>query len=920
MSTPTFRQLPAKFDVPEGVNKRVDLPPEAYMGEKALEVFAGKKEEPFPRRPSYNTTGQAIKVQANQFRVITRPDADVFSFDVAVSPTPKHRIVYEKIWQLPIVQKKLAEFKHVWIYDNKALAWSKNTVERIVVAVDLGEPEGRPGNDRNKFNLTIRNTGKIRLALLGAYLKGAASWDPHVLECMSFLDHVLRQGAMERFKLIKRSFFNVESQTMRLNDLTEAVKGIYSAIRLNDSMKSGGVGLGVNVDVSNQTFWVGQKFEQIVRNFVNALGTQGNSNQLADIIRLLKPVRNGDSWAPSETFKALKRLHKLKFVTTHNQKDKKVYSVGRFAFDPKYGADGAHAKKVTFPKRVEGQAESVETSIYDYYAERYKVRLQYWHLPLIETTKKGYFPFELCMVERLNPYPFKLDASQTQSMIRFAVLRPEGRKAEIMSSVANLNWAGDRYLQAFGIKINPQMPVIPARLLKNPEIQFGAASKIDPKTSGRWDLRGKKFVKPNAKPLDSWAFISDVDTIDKPALQNFANTFVTAYKSHGGIIAKNPIIGHMPRSVATSPERIITEGYQKCGIENQKTPQIIFYVVKDKSAARYESMKATADCRHGIPTQMLLATNVRKAQPQYCSNVCMKVNAKLGGQTSRIVGDSFNKAQTMFIGVDVSHAAPGSLQASMAAMCASVDKDAAIYNAAVQTNGWRTEILSPENTNQMLTPMIEMYRKNNKANVENVFYMRDGVSEGQFAHVIEYELKELKKTFLEVQKTTPKITVIVATKRHHIRFFPERGDRNGNTLPGTLVEHEVTHPHQYDFYLCSHSAIQGTARPVHYNVIHDEIRKSPDDLQKMIYQHCYQYCRSTTPVSLHPAVYYAHLASNRGRAHEPRATAPGPGAQSQIGPTATSAHQNMECPRVNVLGSGAHKDNIGNLAKTMWFV
>ena len=75
----------------------------------------------------------------------------------------------------------------------------------------------------------------------------------------------------------------------------------------------------------------------------------------------------------------------------------------------------------------------------------------------------------------------------------------------------------------------------------------------------------------------------------------------------------------------------------------------------------------------------------------------------------------------------------------------------------------------------------------------------------------------------------PKITVIVAIKRYHICFFPDRGDKNGNPFPGTLVEKEVTHPFHYDFYLCSYVAIQGTARPVHYNVIHDEIKITVDN-------------------------------------------------------------------------------------------
>ena len=47
-------------------------------------------------------------------------------------------------------------------------------------------------------------------------------------------------------------------------------------------------------------------------------------------------------------------------------------------------------------------------------------------------------------------------------------------------------------------------------------------------------------------------------------------------------------------------------------------------------------------------------------------------------------------------------------------------------------------------------------------------------------------------------------TVVVASKRHHLRFFPKEGDtqagdRNGNSLPGTLVEYDITHPFEYDF-------------------------------------------------------------------------------------------------------------------------
>lgn len=67
----------------------------------------------------------------------------------------------------------------------------------------------------------------------------------------------------------------------------------------------------------------------------------------------------------------------------------------------------------------------------------------------------------------------------------------------------------------------------------------------------------------------------------------------------------------------------------------------------------------------------------------------------------------------------------------------------------------------------------------------------------------------------------PKITIIVVGKRHHVRFFPlsERdGDRSGNCPAGTVVDREIAHPTEFDFYLQSHGGLLGTSRPAHYSV------------------------------------------------------------------------------------------------------
>jgi eukaryotic translation initiation factor 2C len=105
------------------------------------------------------------------------------------------------------------------------------------------------------------------------------------------------------------------------------------------------------------------------------------------------------------------------------------------------------------------------------------------------------------------------------------------------------------------------------------------------------------------------------------------------------------------------------------------------------------------------------------------------------------------------------------------------------------------------------------------------------------------------------EKTEPKICVVIANKRHHLRAFPDpkdknAADKNGNPVPGTLVERDITSPHDWDFLLYPHIALQGTSRPVHYHIIRDEIGHKPNQLENMIYDHSYQYVRSTTSVSL----------------------------------------------------------------------
>lgn len=108
-----------------------------------------------------------------------------------------------------------------------------------------------------------------------------------------------------------------------------------------------------------------------------------------------------------------------------------------------------------------------------------------------------------------------------------------------------------------------------------------------------------------------------------------------------------------------------------------------------------------------------------------------------------------------------------------------------------------------------------------------VFY-RDGVDDGQFQKVLDNEVNKVKAAcrgkcsfdlfefvflscllFLVVygNKALPRITFIIVKKRHHTRFFAYDGQSTNNIEAGTVIDRDITHPSQFDFYLCSQASM-----------------------------------------------------------------------------------------------------------------
>ncbi|KAJ6441216.1 eukaryotic translation initiation factor 2c [Purpureocillium lavendulum] len=871
-------------------NTRVELPPDAYLSSTAKSEFT-------LRGTKYNTEGKPAQIEVNQYRMKSFDfTKKIYQYDVTISPDhEKKNVILKKIWTHETTKKALAPYKyHMWIFDGKKLAWSSVLVDRgeLRFSVDLDDGKRPPGarpREGGQFLVMVRQTKQVNMTSIQSYLQKKASFDNNILEAMNFLDHLIRQYPSQKLLSIKRNFYELSQKGLPLSGggppTIVVHKGAYASIRMVNNLAQGGTGIALNCDVANTCFWLGpEAMEKVAVNFLASCDRRrwGSLTPITMAKEFWPVKHHSGAWASSDAFKQLRKLRRLRFTVDHpNRKNRdKVYSIQDFAFDQKYGAEGGNAKNVTF------EYNGKETSVANYYAQKYKAHLKYSNLPLINAGKAGWIPMEFAIIEPMQRYPFKLNPDQTAAMIKVAVTRPQQRKADIINHASKLKQAEDPYLREYGVKFEPMFARTEARIITPPRVDFSQGS-ADPKFSGRWDLRGKKFWRQNFAPLANWAFIVMDRCVNFPHLQSFAKMFRTTFLGHGGKCPHDALLLNVPGNIGHNVADAMAWAHGEITKARGYT-QLLFVVVEHKNSPHYERLKKSGDCRFGILTQVVNGEAVRRNNGQYHSNVCMKVNAKLGGATSR-TNPPWKTAQTYFpkdratmiIGADISHTAPGGNAPSTAAMTMNVDRDATRFAAMVETNGYRTEVLSSSNIRFMMQNLCKQWQMGHEgAYPKHVIYFRDGVSEGQFAKVLHREIGEIKAYFRETKPANPnlefpKFTVVVATKRHHIRFFPQQGDKNSNALPGTVVEKEVTHPFMWDFYLCSHVAIQGTARPVHYHVILDEMNVPVNEFQKMIYHQCYSYARSTTPVSLHPAVYYAHLAGNRARAHENVATSEG---------------------------------------------
>uniref|UniRef100_A0A673I8Y9 Protein argonaute-1 n=1 Tax=Sinocyclocheilus rhinocerous TaxID=307959 RepID=A0A673I8Y9_9TELE len=479
-----------------------------------------------------------------------------------------------------------------------------------------------------------------------------------------------------------------------------------------------------------------------------------------------------------------------------------------------------------------------------------------------------YLPLEVCNIVAGQRCIKKLTDNQTSTMIKATARSAPDRQEEISRLMKNADFNLDPYIQEFGIKVKDDMAEVTGRVLPAPILQYGGRNRaIATPNQGVWDMRGKQFY--NGIEIKVWAIacFAPQKQCREEVLKNFTDQLRKISKDAGMPIQGQPCFCKYAQG-ADSVEPMFRH------LKNTYSGLQLIIVILPGKTPVYAEVKRVGDTLLGMATQCVQVKNVVKTSPQTLSNLCLKINVKLGGINNILVPHQRSavfQQPVIFLGADVTHPPAGDgKKPSITAVVGSMDAHPSRYCATVRVQRPRQEII--EDLSYMVRELLIQFYKSTRFKPTRIIFYRDGVPEGQLPQILHYELLAIRDACIKLEKDyQPGITYVVVQKRHHTRLFcadkSERIGKSGNIPAGTTVDTSITHPFEFDFYLCSHAGIQGTSRPSHYYVLWDDNRFTADELQILTYQLCHTYVRCTRSVSIPAPAYYARLVAFRARYH-----------------------------------------------------
>ncbi|TFK24647.1 eukaryotic translation initiation factor 2C, partial [Coprinopsis marcescibilis] len=718
-------------------------------------------------------------------------------------------------------------------------------------SVPLPQANGgsNPTRPPKVFKVKLTHVNTINPELLERFVQGQQSHDNEAITAITACNIALRMEPNLNYPFNVRSFFIEALEKRDIGYGIELWRGLFQSLRPGVSR------MFVNVDI--------------------ATGMMYKRGTLLDLCLevLDRGAPNPNMLSPGHGLPDDQRVRVQRFVTgvnvivaTTGGKKRVVRSL------TKQGAN-----QITF------EHNGANITVAQYFQRQLGRPLRFPGIICAEIGRNAIVPLEVCTVIPGQIIRKQIPPHKTTDVLGFATKKPAERFDIIRRGVQYLHYGQSQYIRSFGMSVDTsQGPLqVPARTLNPTKLTYGRGSKeisVTPR-GGAWNMIDKKLYMP-CPPIAQWILIvyEHERRFNDEKCRNVIQGLTGEARKMGMNFAHaNPLIRyHAPGpQVSAHLDAAGRDVFQKTKVP----PTLIVVILPEGGDEIYTGVKHFGDIVRGVATQCLKSAKCGNARPQYWANVLLKVNVKLGGINA--VPDSANNPladianPTIVMGADVMHPAPGSDgRPSFTALVASLDSNATKYIAKDNVQTGREEII--EDLKDMAKHGLQQYmsyrskaEKATNPKPRRLIFFRDGVSEGQFAHVLSRELPLIKEALSELGIVGCKITLIVVGKRHHIRMNAEERDRDksGNAPAGTVIDRDIVHPTEFDFYLLSHGGLLGTSRPSHYSVLFDENNFNADAMQSIAYSLCHVYARATRSVSIPAPVYYADIVCARAKTH-----------------------------------------------------
>ena len=175
---------------------------------------------------------------------------------------------------------------------------------------------------------------------------------------------------------------------------------------------------------------------------------------------------------------------------------------------------------------------------------------------------------------------------------------------------------------------------VEGRLLQPPFILYDRKEYAEP-SRGQWDITRYKLLE--AKGMDNWVLI-DFCRTDERSISKFVNELISQGASKGmDIRPPHEIVRKQPRT-DSEIRKLLLDLKQHFG-----SLQLILIILDERmpprkfSAVVYREVKKVGDTEIGVPTQCVRQLNVNKANGSTVGNICLKINAKLGGINHTVI-------------------------------------------------------------------------------------------------------------------------------------------------------------------------------------------------------------------------------------------------------------------------------------------